>query len=193
MRIAIVTLPRTGGTVFTRWLGKELGFNTIYEPHWSVHHREATYTQYEIWEQSNTITKWILDEFDYLDMDANHYLASYDFVILHTRDNVYEECRSFLYAAKNFLGSGWHMKYNLPSDWETLNKDKIDEFVNKFSIDKSKLLSLKGNINTTYEGIYYGNDSEKLSDLLKFTPKYLNMLDSKHKYLTSGKTHKTLV
>jgi len=193
MRIAIVTLPRTGGTVFTRWLGKELDFKTIYEPHWSVYHREAKYTEYEIWKQPNTITKWILDEFQYFNVDVTECLASYDFVIIHTRDNLYEECRSFVYAAKNLIGSAWHMKYNIPSDWETLNKDKIDEFVNTFSIDKSNLLSLNGDINTTYEGVYYGNDSEKLSDLLKFTPKYLNMLDSKHKYLTNGKTHKTLV
>ena len=193
MRIAIVTLPRTGGTVFTRWLGKELNFKTIYEPHWSNYHIETQYTDYEIWEQPNTITKWIVDEFVYFNTNINDCLTSYNFVIVHSRDDLYEECRSFVYAAKSLIGKEWHTKYTIPPDWETLNKDKIDEFTNSFSINKSKLLSLSCDINTTYEGTYYGNDSEKVSDLLKFTPKYLDMLDSKHKYLTNCKTHKTLI
>lgn len=194
MRIAIVTLPRTGGTSFTKWLGKELDYKTIYEPHWSnLYNRKIKYTEYELWEHPNTLTKWILDEFDYMDNDINHYLSSYDFVILHTRDDIYAESKSFAYALKTFDSSGWHAQYTIPSDWEDFNKDIIEQFTNKLSVDKAKLLSLSGDINTTYEGLYYGNDSEKLSNLLKFTPKYLNMLDSGNKYLIHHKTHTTLV
>jgi NADPH-dependent 7-cyano-7-deazaguanine reductase QueF-like protein len=194
MRISIVTLPRTGGTSFTRWLGKELNYKTIYEPYWSNHFdRKIKYTDSELWEQPNTLTKWILDEFEYLDNGINYYLASYDFVILHTRDDVYAESKSFTYALNSFNSSGWHMQYVIPPDWETLNKDSIEEITNKLSVDKSKLLSLTGNINTTYEGLYYGDDSKRISDLLNFTPKYLNMIDCGNKYQIRHKTHKTLL
>jgi hypothetical protein len=193
MRIAIVTLPRTGGTNFAVWLCRELGYKSINEPYWSNHHRERKYTPYEMWEQPNTVTKWIFDEFEHMEGDINTYLASYDFVILHTRVNVYEECRSFLYAAKTFLSHQWHMKYAIPSGWEDEHKDEINEYVDKFSANQSKINALNGDIKTTYEGIYYENDSQKLIDILKFTPKYLNMLDSRCKYLVDSKTHKTLI
>lgn len=193
MRIAIVTLPRTGGTIFASWLSKELSYKHINEPYWSNHYRERKYTPYEMWEEPNTVTKWILDELQFLGGDINTHLSSYDFVILHTRVNVYDECRSFIYAAKTFLSNQWHMMYAIPDGWEEKHKDEINEYVKKFLVSQSTILSLNGDIKTTYEGIYYENDSQKIIDSLKFTPKYLNMLDSKHKYLVKPKTHKTLV
>lgn len=193
MRICIITLPRTGGTRFAVWLARELDYSRILEPYWTSPQRVPKYTNYDIWEKPDTVTKWIIDEFDFVNRDIEECLSAYDFVIVHSRNNLYEECKSFIYAKENMDGMNWHTKYSIPIGWEELNKDKIETSMNHYSVLKSKLLNLPASLYTTYEGIYYGDESKNIANLLNFTPKYLDMLDTSNRYLVESKTHKTLL
>jgi hypothetical protein len=193
MRIGIVTLPRTGGTSFTLWLAKELNYSPILEPHWYTKTKTKKYTDYEIWEQDNTITKWIIDEFEMIEKYPKEVLNQYDFTIIHTRKDVYASAKSLVYARQHAKGIDWHSKYSLDDNWENENIDNIKEIEKHYLKERDKLLSLNADLNTTYEGLYYGDEYTLLSEKLQFIPNHLNLIDNKRRYFVEHKKNKTFI
>lgn len=188
MRIIIVTLPRTGGTNFGKWLATELSYEFMSEP---VNYKRQNLANYDL-SKDNIVVKYTFDELNYRKERAQKRINDFDFSIVHYRKNTYEEARSWSYH--NFYKTishnlKWHEKYFIYQNWENKNLELIKE-KQKFLENKTKiLLELKSNLVTTYEGIYNSDEHKKLESIFSFTSKNLDIIDTTNRYYQGGIDH----
>jgi hypothetical protein len=168
MKILIITTRRSGGSSLGTWISRETRLDYVYEP-------DIT----DDFIKDNTVVKLIY----YVDHDQQirDLAKSYDKIIVHKRCNIEKQAESL---AVSQLTNVHHEKYCiLPSFFKEhrgLYKDLY-----KIKVEKNKGLDrLDFGIHTEYERIFlnvYGWSS--LLEYLEIPkPKYLDLLDSKHKY-----------
>ena len=190
MRILIITLPRTGGTNFGKWLGKELDYQFITEPRNYKRQKIRGYTQKDL-EKDDIVVKYTFDELKYKTKNVVNEISKFDFSILHVRENVYEEARSWLYhefSKGDTKNLKWHEPYFIYQDWEEENKQNIQSLVEDINGGKNSLLNITFDLYTTYEGLYYGDEYKTLSQIFEFEPKYLDIINPTNRYLQGTKT-----
>ena len=186
MRILIICQPRTGSTVFSKWLSKELNFQWINEPF----NRENPDSKKEIhdsFHNDNIVAKliyeigrgeWFYDKKIY---DIRHLFSlNWDHIFILTRDDVSDQAISNAWAGIN---RKWHVNYQLNDSWINQNKRIIEKYLNQLEIDKKFLKSIKHQ-QITYEGIYQNKtDIEKICHILNIENlKYVSDLSNKNRY-----------
>ena len=183
MRILIIAQPRTGSTVFSKWLSKELNHYWLNEPFNS--HVKLNIDK--VFTESNIICKLIYEKgrgewfYDNRVADVDQLLAlNWDLTFILTREDVYNQAIS---KAWGDLNSNWHTNYNISDEWPNRYKHIIEKYIEELKDGKIYLNSLKGN-QITYESVYETGD-----DLLKVClnakidkAKYANDLSLKNRY-----------
>ena len=168
MKILIITTRRSGGTALGTWLSTETKLDYVYEP-------DIT----DDFVRDNTVVKLIYN-IDY-DQQIRDLAKNYDKVIVHKRCDIEKQVESLVYSN---VKKSYHVKYHILPNFFSVHKELYD-YLYKLKVEKNKGLDrLDFGIHTEYERIFlnvYG-----WSPLLEYLeiprPKYLDLLDSKHKY-----------
>lgn len=168
MKILIITTRRSGGSTLGKWISTETGLEYVYEP-------DIT----DDFIKENTVVKLIYHIVD--DQQIRALAKSYDKVIVHKRCDIEKQAESL---AVSQVTNVHHKKYHISPDFFSKHKELYDALY-KLKVEKNKGLDrLDFGIHTEYERIFlnvYG-----WSPLLEYLeiprPKYLDLLDNKHKY-----------
>lgn len=192
MRIVILTLPRTGGTNFGKWLATELDYEFMSEP---VNYKRQNLANYDL-AKDNIVVKYTFDEFKYKIDTAEKILKEFDYVILHYRKTTYDESKSWAYHnfyKREYSNLDWHKNYFIYQNWEEKNKNLILE-KEKFIKNKlNLLLTIKSNLITTYEDIFFSDGYKKLENNFNFKSKHLEIINSKNRYFQGNKKYETKI
>jgi LPS sulfotransferase NodH len=183
MRILIIAQPRTGSTVFSRWLSSELNFKWINEPFNITNHNIN-----DIFDADNIVVKLIFENntgewfWDGRIKSINHLISlNWDIIFVLTRDNTLNQAISKAWADENEMWG--ETKYRITDGWlEKRNKGIQKRIVN---IEKDKEFLKLLNVNQiTYEGIYETKCViNELKELLKVNDfKYTDVLSNKNRY-----------
>jgi hypothetical protein len=210
MRIAIVSLPRTGGTSLGKWLASELNsvynnghgpscsgidrqikhknFQYIHEP---INLRHSSQPDFEshMWDTvsttDNVVIKYVLNEFGWKASNIEPILNDYDIIIKHYRQNLYEEARSWVYQEFSRDDDDeklfYHEPYTLLNDWEEQRQDDIKDYEKELEIHLQELLKIESDLTTTYEQIYEQQDIDDISKFFGFDPQYLDIINPKNR------------
>ena len=183
MRILIIAQPRTGSTVFTKWLSKELSHYCLIEPFNSHNKIEID----KVFTEKNIVCKLIYQEnrgewFYDKRIKNNEELLSlnWDYIFALTRCNVYDQSISKVWGD---LNQRWHSNYQITEEWVNLNKKYIEKCYEELLFEQKQMNLINSN-QITYEGIY-----ENKSDLLKVCEilninemKYFNEISNQKRY-----------
>lgn len=170
MNIYIVSYGRTGGTTFGNWLSKELNKRYIHEPY-NPNHLNL-YKNLDL-SNNNFIIKLEPEQLENVKGDK--------IIIGLIRENIEECAISHLNAIQT---KKYHNPYEISADWIVSNKKEIDELIERITHQNNVIKKMNYDILLTYEGIYETkNDIEAICKFLNIkTTKYLNMMDTKHRY-----------
>jgi len=183
MRILIIAQPRTGSTVFSNWLSKELNHHWLNEPFNSHIDFEID----KVFVEKNIVCKLIYQEnrgewfYDDRIKTTEDLLSLYwDMVFILTRDDVYEQSISKVWSDTNHK---WHVNYQITEEWLQQNKKYIEKYCKELELEKIQINSFHFN-QISYEGIYEtGLDLLKVCSLVGISKmNYLNDLSSKNRY-----------
>ena len=182
MRILIIAQPRTGSTVFSRWLSKELGYYWLNEPF-----RLNRIDVDKVFTESNVVCKLIYQqnrgEWFYYDRIKNieHLLSlSWDNIFILTRNDIYNQAISWVWTD---LNQKWHENYQITNYWINRNKTNIEKYVKELEFEKIKINSFHFN-QISYEGIYEtGYDLQKVCSMTGIDKmNYFDDLSLKNRY-----------
>ena len=185
MRIAIYAQPRSGSTVLARYVAKSLpGYKLFLEPFNPTF--SGKYSDYEIWEKDNVVTKFLLRRSDAV-KSIKRINKCYDKVINLTRENDLEGAESELRAK---FAKKWHERYSY--DATKVDPNILAEAKYYREWERNFITKLKG-FQITYEKIYYEKVGIPiLNNYIGIkTNKYIHLLDKKNKYRVNIKDDKT--
>jgi len=168
MKILIITTRRSGGTSLGTWISKEMELDYVYEP-------DIT----DDFIRDNTVVKLIY--YVKHDQQIRDLAKNYDKVIVHKRCDTEKQAESLVVSQ---ITNVHHKRYHVIPDFFSRHKELYDSLC-KIKVEKNEGLDrLDFGIHTEYERIFlnvYGWSS--LLEYLEIPkPKYLDLLDSKHKY-----------
>jgi predicted heme/steroid binding protein len=153
MRILIIAQPRTGSTVFSKWLSKELNYYWLNEPFNSHNKIEID----KVFTKNNIVCKLIFQEnrgewfYDNrIENTINLLSLSWDSIFILTRNDVYDQSISKVWGDINHK---WHENYEITQDWLQQNKNHIEKYYKELEFEKIKINSFHFN-QISYEGIY---------------------------------------
>jgi len=183
MRILIIAQPRTGSTVFSKWLSKELGYYWLSEPFNSHIKIEID----KVFREKNVVCKLVYQEnrgewfYDKRIKNTEELLLlNWDYVFTLTRQDVYDQSISKVWGDLNHK---WHSNYEITEDWINLNKKYIEKCYEELESEKKQINLIKSS-QITYEGLF-----ENKSDLFKICEifninelKYHNDISNKKRY-----------
>ena len=118
MKILIISSPRTGGNVFSKWLSVELNYKWIHEP---FHNHFNEFNDIEkVLNEDNIVVKVQINDWSKKYTDTKFY-NFFDKIIGLTRNNLKETSISLLKAfeTKNFTKN-----YKIDDEWITENENK---------------------------------------------------------------------
>jgi hypothetical protein len=168
MKILIITTRRSGGSALGNWISTETKLDYVYEPDIA-----------DDFIKDNTVVKLIYN------VDCDQHIRdlakNYDKVIIHKRCDIKKQVESLAYSN---VKKAYHKKYHILPGFFNKHKELYDDLY-KLKEEKNKGLDrLDFGIHTEYERIFlnvYG-----WSPLLEYLeiprPKYLDLLNSEHKY-----------
>ena len=183
MRILIIAQPRTGSTVFSRWLSKELNYNWLNEPFNSHDKIEID----KVYIENNIVCKLIYQEnrgewfYDDRIKSTEHLLSlSWDSIFILTRNDVYDQSISKVWGDSN---QKWHENYQITNNWINQNKTNIEKYFKELELEKIKINSFHSN-QISYEGIYEtGYDLQKVCSMIGINKmNYFEELSLKNRY-----------
>ena len=183
MRILIIAQPRTGSTVFSRWLSKELNYNWLNEPFNSHDKIEID----KVYIENNIVCKLIYQEnrgewfYDDRIKSTEHLLSlSWDSIFILTRNDVYDQSISKVWGDSN---QKWHENYQITNNWINQNKTNIEKYFKELELEKIKINSFHTN-QISYEGIYEtGYDLQKVCSMIGINKmNYFEELSLKNRY-----------
>lgn len=183
MRILIIAQPRTGSTVFSKWMSKELGFEWINE---AFLHNDQDKIE-KIFNSDNIVVKLIFEqnngEWNYYKKIQNifHLFSfNWDNIMILTRDNLFEQATSIVWATTNYK---WHTNYQIDQNWISQYIDLIENYVEKIKEGRQYLRNLKQK-QITYEGIFHKKNHlmEICSNMGINQLKYLEDLSLENRY-----------
>jgi hypothetical protein len=154
MRILIIAQPRTGGTVFSNWLSKELEIDWINEPF--LHNKEDDIEK--IFNSDNIVVKLIFEqntgEWSHNRKIQNifHLFSlNWNNIFILTRENIFEQATSTIWAKTNYK---WHTNYQIDQNWINQHMNLIEDFFEKIKEGREYLRNLR-QTQITYEEIFY--------------------------------------
>jgi hypothetical protein len=182
MRILIIAQPRTGSTVFSKWLSKELGYYWLSEPFNSHNKIEID----KVFIKNNIVCKLIFQEnrgewfYDNRIKNIEELLLNWDYVFTLTRLNIYDQSISKVWGDLNHK---WHSNYEITDKWAHANKKHIEKCYEELVFEK-KQINLINSTQITYEGIYEtGLDLSKVCSLVGIDKMhYFDDLSLKNRY-----------
>jgi len=143
VRILIISQPRTGGTVFSRWLSKELNYEWINEAFILNDDKKIE----KVFNSDNIVVKVIYEQgmgewhITKKIQNINHLFSlNWDHIFILTRDDVNEQAISNTWAGTN---RKWHVNYQVSDSWINQHKNIIEKYINQLEIDKKFLKSIK--------------------------------------------------
>lgn len=188
MRILIISPPRTGGNVFSKWLSLELSYRWIHEP-FNVNNNLLDEISYFM-ELDNVVMK--LNPFEW----RNHYddktlYSSFDKIIGLTREDVLDSSISYTKAIET---NNFTKRYVVDEKWVIDNEQEIDNNLKLLLNLNNFVKDTDNSLQITYEGIYQNkNDIEKLKKYIGIDDlKYINMLDNKNRYRNNNNPQKLI-
>ena len=183
MRILIIAQPRTGSTVFSKWLSDELQYQRISEPFNMDKKSEIE----DLFNKDNIVVKLIYEIgrgewfYDKRINDIEHLFSmNWDSIFILTRNDLKEQAISKVWADTN---QKWHTNYKINDDWIKKHKKILEKYVKELEFDKTYLKSIGYN-QICYENIYENAiDLKKICELLKINQlKYIEDLNLKNRY-----------
>lgn len=178
MKILIISSPRTGGNVFSKWLSVELNYKWIHEP---FHNHFNEFNDIEkVLNEDNIVVKVQINDWSKKYTDTKFY-NFFDKIIGLTRNNLKETSISLLKAfeTKNFTKN-----YKIDDEWITENENKLNELMVDIEKDFNKIKNISDSLQITYEGIYETkNDIEKIMKYIHLNEmKYYDLINPKNRY-----------
>jgi hypothetical protein len=176
MRILILTHPRSGGMTLSTWIANELTHEIIHEPDLT-----DPAIKFEILTKNNIVVKICLEE-----IPSNEFLNSFDKIIIHKRNDIFDVACSLLYSGKKRPhGKSMHETYEFDDKWREDNKDIIEFNILQVKKIRDRLdnISHPKIIKTSYESIYYDNkDVVKICNYIDITnPIWLDIINNKRR------------
>jgi hypothetical protein len=180
MRILIIAIGRSGGTILNKWLGLELGHKILNEPIWN---------KLSI-DKNDIVVKYHIEEIQEItDID----LTNWDKIIGLTRADTYDTAISNYRA---YQKNEWDCAYEISDEWVKENQLNINENEEKI-IKKIELIKEIKEIGifVTYEGIYNTKeDIQRIKDYIGITnTKYEYLLDNTNRLRNRKKRKKRKV
>ena len=185
MRILIIAQSRTGSTVFSKWLSKELNYYWLNEPFNSNIKSEID----KIFTEKNIVCKICVKEIESNFIGRQNIkiknindllLLTWDKIFVLTRNDSYDQAISKVWAS---LNNKWHSNYEITDKWAHANKKHIEKCYEELVFEK-KQINLINSTQITYEGIYEtGYDLQKVCSMIGINKmNYFNDLSLKNRY-----------
>ena len=172
MRILIVAVARSGSTVLTHWVGKELGYPIYSEPN-RMQNTDGI-------DGNRLVVKLVWNDIKREGIQINQ--IDWDKIIRLSRRDVRESGESFARAIER---NEWKDQYAITHNWISRNESTIRHWQTVLENNKIEMLSQnwKG-ICVEYESIYENKtDIERICEYIGITnPKHLDILDNKNRY-----------
>ncbi len=180
MRILIIAIGRSGGTMLNKWLGLELTHKVLNEPIWN---------KLSI-DKNDIVVKYHIDEIQEItDID----LTNWDKIIGLTRVDTYDTAIS---QHRAYQKNEWDCAYKISDEWVKENQLNINENEEKI-IKKIELIKEIKEIGifVTYEGIYNTKeDIQRIKDYIGITnTKYEHLLDNTNGFRNRNKRKRKII
>ena len=141
MRILIIAQSRTGSTVFSKWLSKELNHQ------WSNEQFNSN-IKFEIdkvFTEKNIVCKICVKEIENNFIERQNIkiknindllLLTWDNIFILTRNDSYDQAISKVWAS---LNNKWHDNYEITQDWLQQNKKHIEKCYEELVFEKKQI------------------------------------------------------
>jgi len=181
MRILIITHPRSGGTILTQWLSKELGYSFINEPDYEEANDSAKIAANS---EDNIVVKIFPYRFTNNNVDVLSLIKTYDKIICHMRSNPLDVAISLTHS---LLTKNFNLPYIIDNEFLETNLnlilEQIETVKNFYYLDVKKYVSIDS-LCTTYDDVY--NTKKDIDNIKEFIGlnelKFIDMLDVDNKY-----------
>lgn len=184
MRVLIIAQPRTGSTIFSKWLSKELSLLWLDEPF----NRQTSIAIDQFFNSDNIVAKVIFEEkkgewfYDKRIKKNDDVLSlNWDYIFVLTRLNIKDQAISKIWANQNQCWS--ETKYKIDEEWINKRDRIIQKQIIKFEEDK-KIIDCINAYKLTYEEIYESksiiNDIKNIFNIDSF--EHLDDLSKENRY-----------
>jgi hypothetical protein len=185
MKLLIVSAPRVGGRILSKWLSLELNHMWIHEPLNIKGKRNSGITiegALKLLDTKDIVVKCNIGDLETtIPYDELISKVEFDKVITLTREDTFDAAVSLSHA---IIIDNYTQPYNMKTNWVDDNLHTVRYHEKNMVRWMNEIKKIKNSLEITYEGVYLnGSDVEKIKEYLNIKEfKYTRLLDKEHRY-----------